>query len=324
MPVLAAAALAATPGAAQQSSLDASTNSLQNAVAQSPGDSHSNSNLTTATGSSFSVLQSKLRLFEDRSPVNFDRPSLVAAPPPMPSPVRRTQKLPDDRQPWEFMTPAQILGLESDRTAQKQKRDDNNDDAALTSAERSMEKRNPSSRFATGSSYNSTWRQIFGGAGDTQTNAMTGLFGNLNGMQTDVPRQDTFNDTLSGNQNSGWGNLFGMPSPPADRNPDQEQQQDMKQFMDLLNHSSISAPEPTAPPTIASPIADSIQPLGNPIGSSFAPLSSGIAKPIGVTALPAITRQSVGQPAGPPAWAPQPPPWLNSAPQPFAVPQRKF
>ena len=322
MPGLAAATLLAMPGSAQESFATASTNAWQKAAAQPPDNSHSNSNLTSASGSSFSVLQNKLRLFEDRSPVSFDKPSLVAAPPPIPGQMRRGKKMSDDRQQWEFMTPAQILGLESDRSAQKQKRD--GDEIALTPTERSMERRNSSSRFRTDSYYNSSWRQIFGDTSEPQTNAMSGLFGNLNGMQTEVPKQDSFNDTLSGNQNSGWGNLFGMPSPPADRNPDQEQQQDMKQFMDLLNHSSISTPEATAPPTMALPAADSIQPLGNPVGSSFTPLSSGIAKPIGVTALPTITRQSVGQPAGPPAWAPQPPPWLNSAPQPFAVPQRKF
>ena len=52
-------------------------------------------------------------------------------------------------------------------------------------------------------------------------------------------------------------------------------------------------------------------PTVNPVGASFAPLSSGIGRPAGLTPLPGIAGATNWQSsAASPAWAPQPPPWL--------------
>ncbi len=308
--VLAAATLMATPpGMDRQSSTNASTNAI-------------NSNLKSTTGSVLSDLRNKFRLLQDSSPVTFEHPSLSAAAPPIS--MDRPRKLSDDRQQWEFMTPAEILGIAPDQTAQNQKRNPNDNNVSLTPLERSMVQRNPSTRFQFGSFYSPRGGNLWGN-NHVQTNIISSFFNSLSGMQSDADGQSAFNDNLFANQDSGWTKIFGMPSPPPNSNPVREQQQDMKQFMQLLNRSSAQTAESAPPPNTTLPAAaDSSEPLINQIGSSYAPLSSGIGKPTGLAPLPAITRQPAYQGIAPPAWTPQPPPWLSPTPQPFTVPQRKF
>lgn len=318
----------------------AATNAWQPIIFSSPGSTEISSNVMSHSAQpSFPDFQGKLHVLQDASPVvNFGNPPLPAGPVPMPSQMRRFQKTPNNSLDWEFMTPAEIMGVAPDQILQTQTGNTNGEQSSLTPMERFLEGQNSSTRFYTNSFGNSSPGQNFWANGDDQTNnASSGLvsggWGNLASAIFNPSLKNAPSDNLFANPNgdSSWSKVFGSPSPSPAPNPAQQQQQGMSQFMQLLNPESTPVTAATAPDVITSLKAqtvlsdfDSTEPLGNPIGASFAPLSSGISKPIGLAPLPTITRQASAQPAAPPAWAPQPPPWLSSTPQPFAIPQSKF
>ena len=299
------------------------TNGWQKIIFSSPDNAQITSNVTSAAQSSLSSLENKLRIYQDSSPVaSFANPSLMAAP--MPAPIRAVRRPPGENSDWEFMTPEQILGIASpDQIMKSQKRSADPDTASLTSLERAFGMRSPSARFQVAPFSRSHALNSWGGNSDQAGGLMSGLVSDsLKGMQSGLFNPNTSSDSENQNPQSVWGKIFGMPSPAPAQNPVREQQQDMKQFMKLLNRSSALATAET-PPLTTSLGLNSDEPLANPIGASFAPLTSGIGKPIGLGPPPAVIRQP-STAVAPPAWAPQPPPWLSPTPQPFAVPQRKF
>jgi hypothetical protein len=335
LPLLVAAMLMVFAVAAQPPA----TNGWQHIIFSSPDNTQISSNLTSvASQPSSSAFESKLQLFQDSSPVAaFATPPLSAAPAPMPTRMRRSQQSSEDNLPWEFMTPAEILGVASDQIFQTQKKDAQGNQGSLTPMERYLQGQSSFAQFRTNSAGNSFRGQNLWANGNDQTNnASTGLFSSAWGnMQSNVSSPfmgNTPADNWSGGPkgDSVWQKMFGTPASHAAFNPDQPQS-DMSQFMQLLNPSSTpdttaTAPEdtPSFKPQTAWPNSDSTAPLANPFGASVAPLSSGISQPAGLAPLPSLIRPAAVQPAAPPAWAPQPPPWLSSTPQPFAIPQRKF
>jgi hypothetical protein len=312
------------------------TNGWQPIIFSSPDHTEISSNLTLRSAQpSSSGIQSKLQLFQDASPVAaFANMPLPAGPAPMPSQMRRSQKSSGDIQQWEFMTPAEILGVAPDQILQTQRRDTNSDQGSLTPMERYLQGQSSFAQFRTNSPNNSFQQRNLWADGDQQTNnTSSSLFGGFGNMQSNVsspflgnaPSDNLFRNSSG---NSDWSTVFGSPAPQPVSNPAQ-QQSDMGRFMRLLNPDSTPA---TASPDemtsfkaqTALPDSDSTEPLASPLANSFAPLSSGISKPAGLTPLPTLTQQAGAQPVAPPAWAPQPPPWMSSTPQPFAIPQRKF
>lgn len=321
----AAVGIGALPGQARPPA----TNAWQPIIFSSPDNAEISSNVMShSTQSSSSGLQSKLNLVQDASPVaNFNNPPLPTVPVLIPNQVRWIQRLPNDSRDWEFMTPAEILGVAPNQTLETQKRDANGDQVSPTSLERYLERQNPSSEFNANlsDSTSPSWNWSNG-----QTNeVVSGLFGSNLGSD------------MGDNGNLSWSKLFGSPLTQAKTPtpaPNQEATQataqgDMSQFMQLLNPGSTpdtTAAAMTAPGETTSPQAQMVLPdsdateaLANPIGASFAPLSIRAGKPIGLAPLPTITRQPSAQ-SVPSAWAPQPPPWLLTTPQPFAVPRSKF
>ena len=126
-------------------------------------------------------------------------------------------------------------------------------------------------------------------------------------------------------QESSWTSPFDSPGPLP--KPSAEQQAGMEKFRaQFLEAPPAPAPVPTtfgAPQTPAPDPYMQTMPAFNPAGSSFKPLDSDIAKPIGLTPLNGVTGP---RPAAPkPAPLVQPPPWLlPPSPQNGNVPRRQF
>jgi len=327
------------------------TNAWQSIIFSSPTNTEISSNLTSHSTqpSSPSSFQNKLRLFQDQSPVTiFD--NLPAGPVPTPGVERRLRKSSNNNGDWMFMTPAEIMGVSPDQFLQTENRDTNSSQGSLSPLERYLEGQNPSAKVQAGSPYNSSsaqnpWTDENGETNGALSDLISSGLGNLKSTTFNPSLNNASNgapnDNLFGTPNvaPSWSKLLGFSSPQPAPNPAQQQQQrqqqgEMDQFMQLLNpnFASIAAattsPNATTlpqPQTTVPPPVDSTEPLANPIGASFAPLSSGmVGKPAGLTPLPGITQQANAQSVAPPAWAPQPPPWMSSTPQPFSVPQRKF
>ena len=315
------------------------TNGWQKIIFSSPDNTQISSNLTSITSqSSSSTLENKLQLFQDSSPVAaFAAPPISVAPVPMPARMQPFKKSSDDHRSWEFMTPAEILGVAPDQILQTSRKNAQGDQDSLTPMERYMQGQSSFARFRTNSAGNSLREQNFWVNGNNRTNnTFPSLFSSMWGnLQSNVSGPFLGNAPVNNwlgdpNRDSVWPKMPGSPASQPGSNPDQ-QQSAMSQFMQLLNPSATPTTAATAPDETTSfksqtawPNSDSTAPLANPVGASIAPLSSGIGKPAGLAPLPSLDRPTAVQPAATPAWAPQPPPWLSSTPQPFAVPQRKF
>jgi hypothetical protein len=327
------------------SSVDAqstTTNAWKSIIFSSPGGGGITSNLTSL--STQPVPPASLQgLFQDTSPV----PSFNDfAPAPMPDMGRRPQKSANNRQDWVFMTPAEIMGVAPEQLSRTQKRGANGQPDNLSPMERYLERQSPSARSKNNSPDNPFRSRNYWGADDGQTN----------GDNTDTSDTvenglaDLQSATAPGQSSSGApdNNLLGAPNvdSPWSKVPgasalqgvsDSAQQKmdlEQAQFQQLLSPGTVSVTTPTSLPDRTTSLnaqatvmdSDSTEPLANPIGASFAPLSSGIARPIGLTPLPGITARPASPLLAPttPAWVPQPAPWNSQMPQPFAIPQRKF
>lgn len=341
--VLAAVAvlMAAGPSEAQPPA----TNAWQSIIFSSPSNSESSSNLTSPipTEPTFSPdLQSRLRMFQDSSPVVFHT-SPLPEPAPMPRQVLRVHKPSHDNLPWEFMSPAEILGVAPDQILQTQGRNTNGDQSSLTAIERLLQQRNPDQNLQGAAATNgslSTSQNFWSDANSDSNGVMAGLFSSSLNTQPTAAYGPAVNGAAPDNlfasphEKSEWSELFGTPTPSSapDSSQQLEQQEDMKQFMQLLNRGSGAATATTASSdetpffntTTALSDFNSTAPVANPLGGSLEPLTSGIGKPASLAPLPTVIRQDNGQSAVKPTWTPQPPPWLSPTPQPFAIPRRKF
>jgi len=320
------------------------TNAWRSIVFSSPDNTQISSNLVSHPPQppSSPSFQGRLRIFEDASPVAaFNNLPLPGGPAPVPGLVRR-QTSSEDSRGWEFMTPAEIMGVAPGQILQNQKGETSDGANSLTPLERLLEGQNPSVQG--NSSSNLSLAQNVWADGGSQTNdALLALFSSsLGNLQSNI--SGPFTGSASANnpfagpiEDSSWSQLLGLPSPSSSPNfaqqqqEQQQQQEKINQFMQLINPGSTPATTATTVPNATSftpqpsgSDSDSTEPLADPVGASFAPLSSDLSKPATWAPLPTITRQVSAQPVAPPAWVPQPPPWLSTTPQPFAIPQRKF
>ena len=337
-PLLALAALAAVSAVDAQATV---TNAWKPIVFSSPANNATASNLTSL--STQPVPPANLQgLFQNTSPV----PSFGDfGPAPMPDTGRRLQKSANGRQDWVFMTPAEIMGVTPEQLSRTPKRDANGQLDNLSPMERYLERQSPAARLRNNSPDNPLRSRNFWGADNGQTN------GDNNDSSDQVDRglddlqsATVLNQSLSSapdnnplgipNANSRWSRVPG--SSASEWAPDSAQERadlEQAQFQQLLNPGTAPVTAATTVPDRTTSLSaqttvmdsDSTEPLANPIGASFAPLSSGIARPIGLAPLPGITTRSPSiQALATPAWAPQPAPWTSTTPEPFAIPQRKF
>jgi hypothetical protein len=274
-----------------------------------------------------------------------DLPSGEAPPPVIPSAVaisegRQLQNLLNPKKDWTLMTPGEIMGVTSpEKNFQLPERDAMGLRKNPSALERFTE-RQSGSQFAATNGYspdNPASASRFSGNRDFQPNADTlnPVSGNLGSAPQTLSQ--LFNnapqrgDNFSG-QNAGansWKPFDGSSPLPT---PASAQPTEMDQFKQLLGanpptQSETPAASSSSGAFISSPSSANYsfgQPVVNPVGASYAPLTSGIGTPTGLTPLPTITGQSSIQPAITPAWTPQAPPWMSQGPQPFVIPQRKF
>ncbi len=336
-PLLAMVVFAAASSVEAQGS---ATNAGQSIIFSSPGNNVIPSN--PMSPSTQAAASSDFRsLFQDTSPVpTFN--DFSPGPTPIPREGWRLQTSSGLSQDWEFMTPAEIMGVAPDKSAQTQKGGVDGQQGSLTPMERYFARQNPTAKKKADASDNLSPSQILFGTGNDPLNGDSSDL--INSSQGNPQPTQIFNqpgnsapyDNLFANPNGGsaWSKLLGVPAPAPAPAPNAAQQQaEMDQFMQLLNPGSAPVTATTASPGSPGSLqpqttlldSDSTQPLVNPVGASFAPLTSGIGKPPSLTPLPTITRQASAQPLSPPAWAPQPAPWLSSQTlQPFTAPQRKF
>ena len=139
----------------------------------------------------------------------------------------------------------------------------------------------------------------------------------LNGRPNALPTE------RSTKVDSPWVTAFTQPDPLP---PSTEEQASMERFRAMM--------EPSSPPDLPSPSGFSqtpvlapdpnmqVQPFFNPAGHSYQPLQPNISRPQGLTPLPGISAPYTA-PAQPTALG-QLPPWMQSGPQTFSLPQRKF
>lgn len=255
--------------------------------------------------------------------------------------AQRLQKMLDERENWALMTPEEILGVNTSRNPLRTPEQEAADSQEnLTVVERFLERQRQSHTAATNGYYsdNSSSGWDFSRNQGGLTNG--GPFNPARLGLTTAPQilDRFFNDTPANNQiagqngdrSAGWFNSLNLPPQPAAPTP--EQLAERERFTQLLDPGSYSdSPAKSAP---GGEFLSSLQPLSdqtpdqtptvNPMGTAFAPLSSGIDRPAGLTPLPGITGPLSSQSSAPPAWAPRPPPWLSQTPQPFTMPERKF
>ena len=287
---------------------------------------------------------------ELRAPVSvFDAqgPSLPLSAPPRAAMLsraeaRRLQEMRDKRENWALMTPEEILGVDKSRNALRtpeQEAADNRENLSI--AERFLERQRQSRTAVTNGNYgdnsSSDWRFSRDQGGPTNGSPSDSV---RIGLPTTAQILDRFfNDTPGNNRlagqdesrSAGWFNSIGLPPPPAAPTPEQlAERERFKQLLDPGSYSDTPAKSPLGGGFLSSlqPLPDTAPnqtPTVNPAGASFAPLSSGIGRPAGLSSLPGIAGPANSQSSAvSPSWAPQPPPWLLQTPQPFTMPQRKF
>jgi hypothetical protein len=265
------------------------------------------------------------------SPFNYGVPNDYPALPPSQaasSEQQRMKKMLEERKDWTLMTPAEMFGVTTtEKLLQPPERDAMGQEKNQTQMERYLERE---SRDRTGVTNdlqkdggNSPWN--FSRDKDNANpfdssrhgaDAAQNLNQLLNGQRNmDVPANQ--------NGNISWDSFDPPPTQPVPEKPNLEQVAAMERFRQLLEPGPASgSPSPDnrffpAPKTVLDPNITQPDFVPNPSGASFIPLSSGIGKPAGLTALPGVTT-STPQPATAPSWALQPQPFT------FTMPQRKF
>jgi hypothetical protein len=265
---------------------------------------------------------------------NFNGSSRVAPWPAVSSAAAaRAQDLLDQRNNWLLLTPAEILGQTTpEKMMGIPERDAFGQRKYSSAMERYTARQNsalPSKTNALQMDYPSTWN--FPGDRNSASNSINGGWGNPDKLADPLFNPAPDNQILSRqNGNGGWTKLFDQPVQPSVSSP--AQLTDMDRFRQMLNSSSPATTPSTAPAVdgIKTSLPQTLlgsglaQPQPARIGASYVPLNSGIGKPADLPKLSGAW--SLNYTSAPPAaaWAPQVAPWLSPAPQPFAVPQRKF
>jgi hypothetical protein len=273
------------------------------------------------------TLQAPVQLFNYGAPNDLPLPTARAVSPQQ----QRMQKLLEERNNWILMTPDEILGkTTAEKMLQPPERDALGREKNPTQLERYLQRQDNLRNGVTNS-----WQN------DRANSPWTFPRDRDNANLLDSRREDTAarnltqfmnsqqngNDSGNANGNYGWG-VFSQPLPQTTTKPDLEKLAAMERFRQLLSPSSAqneSSPDrdfSATPKAALDPFITQPAFVPNPAGASFTPLSSGIARPIGLTPLPgAVTSFSL--PVATPAWKPQRAPWLLQGPQPFVMPQQK-
>jgi hypothetical protein len=264
---------------------------------------------------------------------------LSAPPPPAVSPaqVQQMQRLLDERKNWALLTPEEIFGLPApEKITGHPDRDAFGRPKSGTVVMQYYERQEQLRVRTNDYSFGAEALAARGDFSDGQEPPMNSNIWAPVGSRPENPA--LINQLLNGTPDgrtapaqtpeSGWSRSFNLPAPPPVATP--EQQAAMEQFQELLQpHSppgggakapALGRPIFSASSTATAPESAAVIPMG----ASFTPLSSGIAAPAGVAPLPGILGPTNALPAFAPEWKPQAPPWASSAPQPGAVPQRKF
>jgi hypothetical protein len=257
-----------------------------------------------------------------------------------PAQAQRMQRLLDERKNWALLTPEQILGLPTqekilripDRDAFGQPK---NETVVAQYYERQQQLRARTNNDNYGAA-DSAPRWDFSGSQELPMNPS--IWTPAGGRTGNSPLMNQFLNGTPDNRATPaqaperrWSKSFNLPASPP--KPTTEQQAAMEQFQQLLRPHSLSGGTGKTP-ALGSPIFSSSSTAPSPvpgqsavipIGASFTPLISGIAMPAGLTPLPGLLGPTnAALPAFAPEWKPQAPPWVSSAPQLGAIPQRKF
>jgi len=285
-------------------------------------------------------VRAPVSVFNAQEP-SLPSPALPRAPTLSRAEAQRLQKILDQRENWALLTPAEILGVDVSRNTPRTPGQEAADGQKnLTVVERFLERqRQPHPAVTNEYSDNSSSSWDFSGNQGGLTNGLS-----LNPLRIGLPTTaqilDRFfsdapaNNQFAGrgeNQGAGWFKSLGQPPQPAAPTP--EQLAERERFKQLLEPGSYTDTATKSSPggkflSALQPLSDTTfdqTPPANPVGASFAPLSSGISRPMGLLPLPGIAGPTNWQSsASLSSWAPQPPPWLSQTPQPFTTPQRKF
>jgi hypothetical protein len=247
------------------------------------------------------------------------------------APPQRLKQSPRERRDWTLMTPEEIFGVTTtEKLLQPPERDALGREIKTTQVERYLDRQNQARMGLTNGwrsdRVNSPWslsrdednlnpsaRQLDGAADPVQ---------NLNRF---LDGQQGKNDAL--NQNGRLDeNTFNAFTKQKQTQEKIEQLAAMQRFRQMLQPSAEASPnsrffpvpKPAVDPNITQP-----EFVPNPAGTSFAPLSSNIGRPVGLTPLPGVFTTRL-QPAVIPSWKPLPPPWVSQSGTPTAFPQQKF
>jgi len=298
--------------------------------AEPPGKS-SPASVSSQPGTLPGTLQAPAQLF-DLSPPG-DSPPLPAAPG-VSAQQLRMQKFLKERKNWIFMTPEEILGgASTEKMLEPPERDALGREKNPTPLERFLQResrlRNGLTNSPTGDRAGSSWNLARDSDNpnrpDDRRNNSADAARSLSQVMSGQRQRETPADQ---NGNSSW-EAYSRPLPPATTKPDPEQVAAMERFRQLFNPSPGEAAQPSGDSQFGSMPKLAVDPfltppdfVPNPAGASFTPLSSGIARPTGLTPLPgAVT--SLLPPVPVPSWKVQPPPWLLQGPQPFVIPKQK-
>jgi len=262
---------------------------------------------------------------------------LPAPPPPIsPAQVQQMQRLLDERKNWALLTPEEIFGLPApEKIPGRPDRDAFGRPKSGTVVMQYYERQEQLRVRTNDYSFGAETLAAHGDFSDGQEPPMNPNIWAPAGSRPENPA--LINPFLDGTPDgrtapaeapeSGWSKSFNLPAPPP-ATPEQEAA--MEQFQELLQPHSPPGGAAKAP-ALGRPIFSESStattpesPAVIPMGVSFTPLSSGIAAPAGAAPLPGILGPTNAPPAFAPEWKPQAPPWALSAPQPGAVPQRKF
>ena len=267
-----------------------------------------------------------------QAPPLFNQPTKF----PMPQPQQRARPQNSQQNPndWTLMTAAEILGVESsDKFLKSQQQQDyEKEREGKTPLERFLKRQSeaqmgisnrpasPNPAFGWDFSRMADRQNFSDGRDDLKfqndrKNVANFLRNSLDEWTVN-PQKMNDNDLSASSR---------LPSSPASA-----QQAALARFEELLKPAAKAETAPkSAEKTFSAiqPLVDpNLQPQSqiNPVGASYKPLESGIVRPSGIAPLPTLTGSAVAPPVATPSWAPKPAPWLSQAPQPLAIPQRKF
>ncbi|MEJ0088308.1 MAG: hypothetical protein WDM80_00905 [Limisphaerales bacterium] len=275
------------------------------------------------------TIQAPMQVFDFSPP--SDRPVIQVAPADYSQ--QRMHRLLEERKYWTLLTPEEILGSAATGKVLATELDALGNEKNQTQLERYLERENRLRNGLTNNWQNGRDASPWNISRDRQ-NLHPLDAGQDNAAARDLGQLLHFKQVQHGftteNGKVGW-SAFSQPLTQIQSKlePNMEKIASMERFRQLLDPTPAPAtaesPESKlfpVPKPVVDPFLVQSDFAPNPVGASFIPLSSGIARPMGLMPLPGVTRTA------PPVTAPvskvQPPPWLLQGPQPFVMPQRKF